>query len=131
MRNDLALLAHEVLAGYPEAQEDLWNLVRYSCRSSKPVSISSTRNCVNLMPNTSLIGSFFYQQRYDYMPLYLEEDVRERAQEMKAFLLAIEAEDAIAQEEYQAFKSKTAAAILPYSKVRSHVHVSRIVYTAY
>ena len=71
------------------------------------------------MPNTSLIGSFFYEQPYDYdSPLYLEEDVRERAQEMKALLLAIEAEDANAQEEYQAFKSKTAAATLAYSKVR-------------
>lgn len=72
------------------------------------------------MPNISLIGSFFIYQSYDHdMRHYLEGDVRERAEEMKAFLLAIEARDASAQEQYLTFKSKTAAATLAYTKVRS------------
>ena len=45
-------------------------------------------------------------------PHFLEEDVRERAHEMKAFLMAIKAKDPNAEEEYQNFKIKTAAATL-------------------
>jgi hypothetical protein len=47
----------------------------------------------------------------------MEEDVRERTQEMKAFLLAIEAGHENSQEDYQAFKRKTAAATLAHNKV--------------
>ena len=124
-RDGLALLAHGILADYPEAQEELWDLVRYSNRSSKRVSISPTRKWVNLMPNISLIGSYFYPPYDSDVALYLEEDVRERAEEMKAFLLAIEAGDANAQEQYQTFKSKTAATTLAYNEVRSMYRGSR------
>jgi hypothetical protein len=71
------------------------------------------------MPNISLIGSFFYYLSEHGTRHYLEGDVRERAEEMKAFLLAIEAGDASAQEQYQTFKSKTATATLAHSEVRS------------
>jgi hypothetical protein len=59
------------------------------------------------------------------MPSYLEEDVRERAQKMKAFLMAIEAKDANAEEEYRSFKIKSAAATVASYEVRSMVRVPR------
>jgi len=72
------------------------------------------------------IGSFSYRP-YDYqmLPHYWVEDVRERAEEMKVFLLAIESGDANAEEEYETFKSKTAAATLAYNKVLSMYRRSR------
>ena len=111
------MLVFEILFDYPEARNDLWDLVLHTYRSSKRVYL--LHNWVHLMPNTSLIGSFFYYENYETMPHFLEEDVRERAQEMKAFLMAIEAKDANAEEEYQNFKIKTAAATLASNEVRS------------
>jgi len=75
---------------------------------------------VNLMSNISLLlGSFFYPHIYDYQeqPFYLEEDVWERIQQMKAFLLAMQAGHADAQGDYLAFVSKTAVATRGYNKV--------------
>ena len=59
------------------------------------------------------------------LPRYWEEDMRERTKEMKAFLLAIETGDVNAEEEYEAFKSKTASATLAYNKVLSMYRRSR------